>query len=42
MTQPEQPEPLETSNTTDEDDDSRPDRVAGQSDPWHGLDDFDE
>jgi hypothetical protein len=38
MTEPEilLPEEPET------DDDLRPNRASGQSDPWHGLDDFED
>ena len=39
--EPQAPQILEPQAPPD-DDDLRPDRNTGQSDPWHGLDDFED
>ncbi len=41
MTQPE-PIELEETESTDFDDEQRPERRSDDKDPWHGLSDFDE
>jgi hypothetical protein len=40
MTEPDLLEPPE--EPLESDDELRPDRPSGQSDPWHGLDDFED
>lgn len=42
MLESEKPQVLESEEWLDETDDQRPNRASGQSDPWHGLDDFED